>query len=86
MKSAQMLVLVRYGHALKVLVISDGLEVPTDKQAVNLIVVSRLELLDVPVYRIQLSVTASLNSNLERPQHLVIRLARALKRTVYLHF
>ena len=64
MESAQMLVLVRDGHALEILMISDSLEVPTDKQTVNFVAVTLFQLFDVFVNRVQLAMAAPLNSNL----------------------
>ena len=51
-KPSQPLILVRYGHALQITVISDCLEVPANKEEVDLVAVLLLKGCDMRVDRI----------------------------------
>ena len=64
MKFTKLLVLVRHRHTLEVLLVADRLEVAADDQQFDAVVVSRLELCDVGVYRVELAMTASFDCNL----------------------
>jgi hypothetical protein len=65
MKLPQLPVFLRYGHALQILVIPYGLEVPAYQQQIDLVLVLFLQLRDVGVDRIQFAVTAAFNRDLE---------------------
>ena len=63
-ESSQPLVLVGYGHALQITVISDCLEVPANKEEVDLVAVLLLERVYVRVYGVELAVAASFDGDL----------------------
>lgn len=60
----QLPVLLRHGHALEVLVVTDGLKVAADQEGVDFVTVLLLELLDVGVDRVEFAVAASLHCDL----------------------
>ena len=64
MKPTQNLVLGRTSHILHIFLITHGLEVATDEQRIDFIVVLRFEVLDVQVDGIEFTVTAAFDGNL----------------------
>jgi cephalosporin-C deacetylase-like acetyl esterase len=65
MKLSQFPILLRYRHALQVLVVPDGLEIATYQKQIDVVMVRFLQYSDVMVYGIQLAMTAAFDGNLE---------------------
>ena len=62
-KPSQPLILVGYGHALQITVISDCLEVPANKEEVDLVAVLLLEASNFAINRAELAMTATFHGN-----------------------
>jgi hypothetical protein len=64
MKPTQNLILGRTSHILHILFITHGLEIATDEQRINFIVILRFQMLDMQVDSIEFTVTAAFDGNL----------------------
>lgn len=57
-------ILLGYSHALQIAMISDSLEVTTDKEQLNFVVIPVFQRLDLLVNGIECTMTTAFNSNL----------------------
>ena len=64
MEVTKLPILLWYGHALQIAMISDGLKVTTDEEQLNLVVIPLFQRLDLLVDGIECTVTTAFDSNL----------------------